>query len=96
MCVCARARICACTGYRRQSAGSSALSGLCGQASLATRTRRLTPLALGDEDQIDEDVAREVQRVAGGDADSDVVKVSTRFVTQYLLLCGVHEVKRWV
>ncbi|CAN0360061.1 unnamed protein product, partial [Hapterophycus canaliculatus] len=36
---------------------------------------KLTPKQLGDEDEIDEDVRAEMERVASGGADSDVVKV---------------------
>lgn len=37
---------------------------------------KLTPKQLGDEDEIDEDVRAEMDRVHGGGADGDVVKVS--------------------
>lgn len=42
---------------------------------MAAYTRSMTPAQWGDEDQIDEDVATEVRRVASGAADTDVVKV---------------------
>ncbi|CAM9991449.1 unnamed protein product, partial [Discosporangium mesarthrocarpum] len=41
------------------------------------KVKKLTPQQLGDEDEIDADVMAEAQRVQGGGADNDVVKVST-------------------
>ncbi|CAM9216451.1 unnamed protein product [Ectocarpus fasciculatus] len=60
----------------RASAGGSALSGLCGRLSVGRSLKKLTPRQLGDEDEIDEDVGAEADRVARGGADNDVVKVA--------------------
>ncbi|CAN0021601.1 unnamed protein product [Pylaiella littoralis] len=59
----------------RASAGGSVLSGFCGKLSVGKSLSKLTPRQLGDEDEIDEDVKAEADRVAGGGADHDVVKV---------------------
>ena len=42
---------------------------------LGRSLKQLTPKQLGDEDNIDEDVRAEADRVVGGGADGDVVKV---------------------
>ena len=59
----------------RVSAGGSTVSGLCGKLSLGRSLSKLTPKQLGEEDAIDEDVQTEMDRVAAGGADNDVVKV---------------------
>lgn len=59
----------------RASAGGSVLSAFCGKLSVGRSLGKLTPRQLGDEDEIDEDVKAEADRVAGGGADRDVVKV---------------------
>lgn len=59
----------------RASAGGSILSGFCGKLKLGRSLKQLTPKQLGDEDEIDEDVRAEVDRVVVGGADDDVVKV---------------------
>lgn len=59
----------------RASAGGGFLSGVCGKLSLGSSLGKLTPKQLGDEDEIDEDVRREANRVTAGGADNDVVKV---------------------
>lgn len=51
------------------------MSGLCGKLSLGRSLGKLTPKQLGEEDAIDEDVQTEMDRVAAGGADNDVVKV---------------------
>ena len=59
----------------RASAGGSILSGFWGKLMLGRSLKQLTPKQLGDEDNIDEDVRAEADRVVGGGADGDVVKV---------------------
>lgn len=59
----------------RASAGGSVLSAFCGKLSVGRSLGKLTPRQLGDEDEIDEDVKAEADRVANGGADRDVVKV---------------------
>ncbi|CAM9541397.1 unnamed protein product [Ascophyllum nodosum] len=59
----------------RTSAGGSFISSLFGKAAVSRSLRNLTPKQLGDEDVIDKDVKAEMERVADGGADSDVVKV---------------------
>lgn len=66
------------SSLHRASAGGSVLSAACGRLSVGRSLGRLTPRQLGDEDEIDEDVKAEADRVANGGADRDVVKV--RFV----------------
>eukprot|EP00903_Cladosiphon_okamuranus_P016293 g15025.t1 len=61
----------------RVSAGGSALSGFCGKLKVGRSLGKLTPKQLGDEDEIDEDVKAEADRVANGGADNDVVKVES-------------------
>lgn len=61
----------------RASAGGSVLSAACGKLSVGRSLGKLTPRQLGDEDEIDEDVKAEADRVAHGGADSDVVKVGS-------------------
>lgn len=51
------------------------MSGFCGKLVLGRSLGKLTPKQLGDEDDIDEDVKTEAERVASGGADRDVVKV---------------------
>lgn len=51
------------------------LSAFCGKLSVGRSLGKLTPRQLGDEDEIDEDVKAEADRVADGGANSDVVKV---------------------
>ncbi|CAM9216529.1 unnamed protein product, partial [Ectocarpus fasciculatus] len=62
--------------FERISAGGSFLSGMYGKLVLGRSLKKLTPKQLGDEDSIDEDVRAEMNRVATGAADNDVVKVS--------------------
>ena len=57
------------------SAGGSFLSGFFGKAAVARSLRSLTPKQLGEEDEIDEDVKAETERVVNGGAENDVVKV---------------------
>lgn len=63
----------------RSLAGSSVLSGLWGKLVLGRSLGKLTSKQLGDEDEIDQDVKAEAERVASGGADKDVVKVSQCF-----------------
>lgn len=51
------------------------MSGICGKMSVGRSLGKLTAKQLGDEDVIDEDVAKEAQRVASGGAEGDVVMV---------------------
>lgn len=51
------------------------MSGICGKMAVGRSLGKLTPKQLGDEDEIDEDVQAEMDRVANGGADGDVVKV---------------------
>lgn len=51
------------------------LSSFCSNLMLGRSLKELTPKQLGDEDEIDEDVRAEADRVVGGGADEDVVKV---------------------
>lgn len=60
---------------RRASAGGGFLSGMLSKLSVGRSLRKLTPKQLGDEDVIDEDVSAEMDRVATGGANKDVVKV---------------------
>ena len=69
----------------RASAGGSFLSGLFGKASVARSLRSLTPKQLGDEDEIDEDVKTEIDRVANGGADNNVVKVGEMFTSRRII-----------
>ncbi|CAB1115344.1 ABC [Ectocarpus sp. CCAP 1310/34] len=62
--------------FERISAGGSFLSGIYGKLVLGRSLKKLTPKQLGDEDNIDEDVRAEMDRVATGAADNDVVKVA--------------------
>ena len=61
------------------------MSGICGKLAVGRSLGKLTPKQLGDEDEIDEDVKTEMDRVAAGGADNDVVKVTNllcfRFVS---------------
>lgn len=59
----------------RISAGGSCASILFGKLSLGTGMQNLSPQHLGEGEALDEDVAREVQRVDQGGADGSVVKV---------------------
>eukprot|EP00903_Cladosiphon_okamuranus_P008962 g8576.t1 len=59
----------------RVSAGGGVLSTFCGKLSVGRSLSKLTPRQLGDEDEIDEDVRAEADRVANGGAEQDVVKV---------------------
>ncbi len=52
------------------------LSRFCGKLSVGKSLGKLTPRQLGDEDEIDEDVKTEADRVVSGGADRDVVKAS--------------------
>lgn len=66
------------------------LSGLCGKLILGRSLTGLTPKQLGDEDEIDEDVRAEANRVVDGGADKDVVKVRRlRASTCPLAQCGL-------
>lgn len=60
---------------RRAAAGGGFLSGTVDKLLVGRRLRELTPKQLGDEDTIDTDVRDEMDRVAIGGADEDVVKV---------------------
>lgn len=71
--------------FCRASAGGSALSGLCGRLSVGRSLKKLTPRQLGDEDEIDEDVGAEADRVARGGADNDVVKVGQAWLFVYIV-----------
>lgn len=51
------------------------MSGMCGKLAVGRSLGKLTPKQLGEEDAIDEDVQTEMDRVAAGGADNDVVKV---------------------
>jgi len=73
----------------RASAGGSFLSGFFGKAAVARSLRSLTPRQLGDEDEVDEDVKAEMDRVANGGADNDVVKAGdgpTSMASRHLLV----------
>lgn len=63
----------------RVSAGGSAASGFFAKLfvnlSVGRSLGKLTPRQLGEEDAIDEDVQTEMDRVAAGGANNDVVKV---------------------
>ncbi|CAM9259808.1 unnamed protein product [Ectocarpus sp. 4 AP-2014] len=61
----------------RSSAGGSCLSSLCGKAAVGASTLRssVSPQQLGEGDVLDEDVAREVERVRQGGGDGDAVKI---------------------
>lgn len=52
------------------------MSRFCGKLSVGKSLGKLTPKQLGDEDDIDEDVRAEAERVANGGADGEVVKAS--------------------
>ena len=58
------------------------MSGICGKLAVGRSLGKLTPKQLGDEDEIDEDVKTEMDRVAAGGADNDVVKVMTCRILQ--------------
>lgn len=51
------------------------MSGMCGKLAVGRSLGKLTPKQLGEEDAIDADVQTEMDRVAAGGADNDVVKV---------------------
>ena len=77
----------------RVSAGGSILSGFCGKLVLGANLKQLTPKQLGDEDNIDEDVRAEADRVAVGGADADFVKVGrlrARIDSRQVLCLAVH------
>lgn len=61
----------------RSSAGGSCLSSLCGKAAVGASTllSSVSPQQLGEGDVLDEDVAREAERVGQGGGDGDAVKV---------------------
>lgn len=69
--------LCVSPPSNRSSAGGSCLSSLCGKATVAASTllRSVSPQQLGEGDVLDEDVAREVERVGQGGGDGDAVKV---------------------
>ena len=64
------------------------MSSFFGKAAVARSLRSLTPKQLGDEDEVDEDVKAEMDRVANGGADNDVVKVGPTSMASRLLLVG--------
>lgn len=74
----------------RVSAGGSCASRLVGKATVASNLKSITPQQLGEEEVLDEDVAREVERVSrgGGDGNEDAVKV-TRVFVHYCAHAGV-------
>lgn len=75
------------SSLHRASAGGSVLSAACGRLSVGRSLGRLTPRQLGDEDEIDEDVKAEADRVANGGADRDVVKVRFLCFDCLLIIC---------
>lgn len=75
--------------WSRISAGGSFLSGIYGKLVLGRSLKKLTPKQLGDEDDIDEDVRAEMNRVATGAADNDVVKVSSDATCVTIRTCRV-------
>lgn len=53
---------------------------------LGRSLKKLTPKQLGDEDEVDEDVRAEADRVVVGGADNDVVKVRGLRASTYVSL----------
>ncbi|CAN0348380.1 unnamed protein product [Pylaiella littoralis] len=62
---------------QRLSAGGSCLSGLAGKATVAVSTHSLNPQHLGEGESLDEDVAREAERVGRGGGDGDAIKIDS-------------------
>lgn len=76
----------------RVAAGGGFLSGAVDKLLVGRRLRELTPKQLGDEDTIDTDVRDEMDRVAIGGADEDVVKVWTLSRQRCHVSCHADEV----
>lgn len=60
---------------------------------LGRSLKQLTPKQLGDEDEIDEDVRAEADRVVVGGADEDVVKVRrlrSQVCVPHVVHCSLH------
>lgn len=64
----------------RLSAGGSCASRLVGKAAVAASLQSVSPQQLGEGEVLDEDVAREVERIGQrggeGDGDEDAIKVT--------------------
>ena len=60
----------------RHFAGGSCASRRASRAAVAASTHSLSPQQLGEGEALDEDVAREVERIGQGGGDGDAVKVT--------------------
>lgn len=81
--------VCVSLHAHRFSAGGSCASRLVGKAAVKSSLKAITPQQLGEGEVLDEDVAREVERVGqeGGDGDGheDAVKVTDSRVVFLIL-----------
>lgn len=59
---------------------------------LGRSLKKLTPKQLGDEDEVDEDVRAEADRVVVGGADNDVVKVRGLRASTYVSLPSPYDI----
>ena len=65
----------------RHFAGGSCASRQASRAAVAASTYSLSPQQLGEGEALDEDVAREVERIGQGGGDGDAIKVTAHRTT---------------
>lgn len=75
-------------GVLRSFAGGSCASRQVDKAAVAASTLSLSPQQLGEGDTLDEDVAREVERIGQGGGNGDVVKVTSTGISGHVLPLG--------